>query len=311
MRSGDACPACEGPLSAWRRVPASEPALAGRRFALRRCTRCGTAVTAEAVPDLHDSGAFRAGDPRLLALARPLLRRFDAERLALLRRLAPPGGRIVDAGAGQGRFVAAARAAGYDAIGLEPARRGLERAAATGVALIPAGIEDAAIEGGSVDAVTVWHVLEHLEDPAKALARMRDWLVPGRRAAPGCAQPGQLAGAGGRRPVVSPRRPAPPHPFHRRRRRGAPAAVAVSPCRRSATGCSSTTPTGCGSRRSIALTERPSYLYNLLKRNAPVAGRDLAVTVAALGLLPVAVAAELVAARARRGGTIAVLARRA
>lgn len=57
-------------------------------------------------------------------------------------------------------------------------------------------------------------------------------------------------------------------------------------------------------------TERPSYLYNLLKRNAPLSARDLAITVAALAVAPVAALAELLAGLAGRGGTIAVLARR-
>jgi hypothetical protein len=58
------------------------------------------------------------------------------------------------------------------------------------------------------------------------------------------------------------------------------------------------------------LTGDPSYLYNLLKRNAPLAPRDLAITALALPLAPVAAAAELAAGLAGRGGTIAVLARR-
>ncbi len=58
------------------------------------------------------------------------------------------------------------------------------------------------------------------------------------------------------------------------------------------------------------LTRDPSYVYNLLKRNATPASRDLAVSALALPLAPVAAAAELGAGMARRGGTIAVLARR-
>ena len=86
---------------------------------------------------------------------------------------------MLDVGAGQGRFVAAARAAGYDATGLEPSRRGLARASSLGVSLIPAGVDDAEIPAGSQDAVVLWHVLEHLERPAAALARIHEWLVPG------------------------------------------------------------------------------------------------------------------------------------
>jgi hypothetical protein len=57
-------------------------------------------------------------------------------------------------------------------------------------------------------------------------------------------------------------------------------------------------------------SRHPSYLYNLLKRNAPLRSGDLAVTVAALPLVPVAALVELAAGLGGRGGTIAVLARR-
>jgi hypothetical protein len=60
------------------------------------------------------------------------------------------------------------------------------------------------------------------------------------------------------------------------------------------------------------LTGEPSYVYNALKRNAPLASWDLTISALALALplAPVAATAELVAGLARRGGTIAVLARR-
>ena len=58
------------------------------------------------------------------------------------------------------------------------------------------------------------------------------------------------------------------------------------------------------------ITRQPSYVYNLLKRNAPLFSPDLAVSLAALPLLPVAALVELAAGAARRGGTIAVVAQR-
>ena len=57
-------------------------------------------------------------------------------------------------------------------------------------------------------------------------------------------------------------------------------------------------------------TTTPSWLYHALKRNAPLGGRDAAITAAALPLAPVAAAAELAAGLAGRGGTIAVVAAR-
>jgi hypothetical protein len=57
-------------------------------------------------------------------------------------------------------------------------------------------------------------------------------------------------------------------------------------------------------------TRQPSYLYNLLKRNAPLRSPDLPITIAAIPFAPVAVVLELAAAAAGRGGSVAVLARR-
>jgi hypothetical protein len=57
-------------------------------------------------------------------------------------------------------------------------------------------------------------------------------------------------------------------------------------------------------------TGSSSYLYHLLKRNAPLRAGALLATVLALPLLPLAAALELAAGAAGRGGTVAVLARR-
>jgi len=90
-------------------------------YELARCERCGTAVTlGPPPPDLHVTGAYGPRAPWLAGLAAPLLAAFDRRRLALLARAAPPPARLLDAGAGRGRFVEAARAAGYDAGGSSP-----------------------------------------------------------------------------------------------------------------------------------------------------------------------------------------------
>jgi hypothetical protein len=57
-------------------------------------------------------------------------------------------------------------------------------------------------------------------------------------------------------------------------------------------------------------TSYPSYVYNVLKRNAPLRSADLAISAAALPLAPLAGALELLAGRRGHGGTVAVLARR-
>ncbi len=193
MTEGRSCPACGGPLSPWRTVPASDPVLRPAEFPLLRCPDCGTAVTdsVQSLPsqgavdvapsepaDLYQRGAYRSGNPRLYTLVRPLLESFDRRRLAMLRPLVPPPARLLDAGAGRGRLVAAANLAGYDAFGLEPSPRGGEAAGRWRERIRQASIEAAQLEAGSLDAVTLWHVLEHLEDPRSALERIRGWLAP-------------------------------------------------------------------------------------------------------------------------------------
>ncbi len=260
--------------------------------------------------DLHDSGAYRSGTPRLYRAALPALRVFDGRRLALLRRLTTPPAKVLDAGAGQGRFVAAARAAGYDAFGIEPAQRGLERARRLGVPVVPVTIEAAEIEAGALDAVVLWHVLEHLAEPAGAIRRIAGWVRPGGGVLVGVPNLESIqARVGGDRwyhlDVPRHRTHFTPAGLARLLERSGVAPVAVHHL------LLEHNPFGMWQSAVNRLTRDPSYLYNALKGNAPLASRDLAITGLALPLAPVAAAAELAAGLAGRGGTIAVLARRA
>jgi SAM-dependent methyltransferase len=304
------CPACGGPLIGWRRAVPAEPADA-EPDGLLRCERCGTAVTTgpPPPPDVHESGAYGSRRPRLAGLAGPLLRAFDRRRLALLRTPAPA--RLLDAGAGRGRFVASARAAGYEASGIEPSRRGVEAAAADyGVELRREAIERVALEPGSLDGVTVWHVLEHLDDPAAGLARIAGWLRPGGVVLVGVPNLASVqARLGGERWYHL---DVPRHRVH-----FTPAGVdavlrgaGFEPLRTTHL-LAEQNLFGMWQSLVSRLTRRPSYLYNLLKRNAPARSPDLLITLACLPLLPLAILLELAAGLARRGGTIAVLARRA
>jgi SAM-dependent methyltransferase len=260
-------------------------------------------VTAgESPAELHETGAYRPGAPRLSGLAAPVLRAFDRRRLALLD--AAPGARLLDAGAGRGRFVATARAAGYDAAGIEPSPRGPRNPLITEVS-----IDEAAIAAGSLDAVTLWHVLEHLDDPRAALARIASWLAPGGTLLVGVPNIASWqARLGGERWYHL---DVPRHRVH-----FSPAgleallrACGFTPLR---TTHILLEQNQFGIWQSLVnrLTRQPSYLYNVLKRNAPVRSSDLVVSVLALALAPVSAVVELIAGLARRGGTIAVLAQR-
>ncbi len=324
MTEGRPCPACGGRLSPWRTVPASDPILRGTEFLLLRCSDCGTAVTAgadslpsdapagpvQATPaDLYRQGAYRSGNPRLYRIARPLLESFDRRRLAMLRLLVPPPARLLDAGAGRGRLVAAANVAGYDAFGLEPSPRGGEAAGRWRERIQHTGIEEAQIEPSSLDAVTLWHVLEHLEDPRVALGRIRGWLAPGGAVLVGVPNLDSLqARLGG------PRWYHLDVPRHRTHFTTAGLDRLLAAEGFSVRGTHQLVlehnPFGMWQTLVSLLTATPSYLYNLLKRNAPVRSPDLLITAAAVPLAPLAAALELAAGLSGHGGTVAVVATR-
>jgi len=302
------CPACGGRLAPWRTVPGSEPALARESFPLARCVSCGTAVTGgTAAEDLHETGAYGGGAPRLSRAALPVLRRFDAQRLSLLG--VSLGSRLLDVGAGRGRFVLSARAAGWDATGIEPSERGASAAAAAGAPVQRASIAGATVAGDSIDVVTLWHVLEHLDDPGAALARIRSWLRPGGTLLVGVPNlDSWQARIGGARWYHL---DVPRHRVHFTVT-GIETLLVHSGFEPVRTEHRLLEQNPFGMWQSIVnrFTRTPSYLYNLLKRNAPLRSIDALVTVAALPLAPVAALVEAAAELVDRGGTVAVVARR-
>lgn len=306
--AAQACPACAGRLAPWRDGAAGEPG--GDPVPLARCAACGTAVTLAPAPaDVYETGAYAPHRPRGARLAAPLQRAFDAHRLHWLRAAAPPPARLVDAGAGRGRFVASARAAGYDAIGVEPSRRGVEGARELyDVELVQADVGTAPIEDRSVDVVSLWHVLEHADDPGSMLATVRRWLRPDGLLLVGVPN---LASVQAR--IGGPRWWHLDLPRHRTHFTAAGIRVLVGRSgfhvEREIHVLAEHNPFGFWQSAVSRVTPTQSWLYHALKRNAAVRAADAVPTVAALPLLPLASVVEAAAGAAGRGGTVALLAR--
>lgn len=143
------------------------------------CAACGSATTFP-VPDDRElaaayagsyrpaEGRFGAGGDRLLAATRGrLARRIDA--------VAPPGP-VLDVGAGDGTLVAALLRRGREAVGLE---RGGPSAPMGTRPIVAAELADFDSRAGEWAAIVMWHSLEHLRDPAGALAHAAGLLAPG------------------------------------------------------------------------------------------------------------------------------------
>jgi hypothetical protein len=177
------------------------------------------------------------------------------------------------------------------------------------VQLQQAGVDDAVVAAASVDAASLWHVLEHLDAPGDALQRIAGWLAPGGLIVVGVPNLASVqARVGGSRwyhlDVPRHRTHFTVSGLHALLRRHGLEPVATHHL------LAEHNPFGLWQSVVSRATRTPSWLYHALKRNAPLRSRDAVVTACALPLAPAAVLAEAAFALARRGGTVAVVARR-
>ena len=293
----------------WVDVPAGEPA-DGRQFPLARCVGCGTAVTGGQPPgpEAYESGVYAPGPPRASAFIELAQRAVVGQPARLLAEAGiGPGARVLDAGAGRGRLVAELGRRGFDAEGIEPSRRGADSARAAGLPVARRSIAEH--DGSGLDAVVLWHVAEHLDDPPAALRRAASWLAPGGVLLVGVPNVDSLQAA-----VAGPawlHFDVPRHRLHL-----TPAGLDTLFRRAGLTPAATRHMVWEHNPAAMwmALLSRagvsPGYAFHALKRNASPSRRDAVLTAGALPLLPLAVALEAAAAARGRGGTIAGLARR-
>ena len=151
------------------------------------CRACGL-IWSNPRPSADDVRRYYSREYRLDYKGRstPSLRHIARSARGALNRfqtLAPylrPGNRILDAGAGGGEVVYVLRKLGFTAIGIEPdeayARHARE---SLGAPVETRFVQDATFAPGSFDVVTMYHALEHVEDPSAILSRIRGWLADG------------------------------------------------------------------------------------------------------------------------------------
>jgi SAM-dependent methyltransferase len=89
-------------------------------------------------------------------------------------------GRILDIGCGRGYFLLACRESEYEVEGFDVSEDVAEYVRNTLKIPVTTGKpESASFEDGSFDAVTMWHSLEHTENPRTCLDSAHRWLRPG------------------------------------------------------------------------------------------------------------------------------------
>jgi len=159
----------------------------GHRLRTTICRRCGL-VWSNPRPSEDEVRRYYSREYRLdyKGHSTPPLRHVARSGRGALNRcrdLAPylrKGDRVLDVGAGGGEVVYVLRRMGFEASGLEPDEHYARHARETlGVAVATGFVQDATFPGGTFDAVTMYHALEHVENPLAILARLRSWIGDG------------------------------------------------------------------------------------------------------------------------------------
>ncbi len=144
------------------------------------CRRCNLVfVNPQPSPEIIHEGYAEARDETYIAQAKGRIRAFR-KIAARVARAAPGAQRLLDVGAAAGFFLLAAREAGFAVEGIELSHWMSERARSDfGLTIHTAPLAVGSFPNASFDVVTMFDVLEHVEDPATSLRCVRDILGPG------------------------------------------------------------------------------------------------------------------------------------
>lgn len=90
-----------------------------------------------------------------------------------------PGGRMLDVGCGNGRYLSTMRTLGWDVQGVELSDEGVRVCRMADLPVHHGDLASAAFPDDSFDLVTVRHVIEHIADPQPFMAELARVLKPG------------------------------------------------------------------------------------------------------------------------------------
>jgi len=85
-------------------------------------------------------------------------------------------GKLLDIGCGSGKFLISASKSGYEVYGVEISKKLADNAKRLELDIYNNNIERLNFSSESFDVITMWDVLEHVENPIDVLKKIRGWL---------------------------------------------------------------------------------------------------------------------------------------
>ena len=181
------CPVCDSsqvdPL-----FTAKDHSVSQQQFVIWQCRECQLRFTQDA-PDEESIGTYYQSEDYIShsntkkGLVNSLyqsVRKFTLDQKAsLIISQTKPKGSILDLGAGTGAFLHTMKGKGWEVKGIEPDEGARKQAAS----LYHLDLEETStleqLERNSYDAITLWHVLEHVHNLHEYIRRLKELLRPG------------------------------------------------------------------------------------------------------------------------------------
>ena len=151
----------------------------GEVYSLKQCRLCSFVTTsplpsAETLSQYYDQDYWQRGNSKTAKL----LAYFYSLRLSgitsNLKKIVPPKARILDWGAGDGAFQRLLERKGFDSYGIDSYSRESDNKKT-----VRAAIEEAPFPDAFFDAITCFHVLEHIHQPVTSVKKVLRLLKPG------------------------------------------------------------------------------------------------------------------------------------
>ncbi|SHH99643.1 Methyltransferase domain-containing protein [Chryseolinea serpens] len=185
MKELKSCPVCQS-ISFQKFITAKDYTVSRETFALVKCDSCGFIFT-NPIPDPERLGEYYLSDDyishskkatgvidKIYVVARSFTLKW---KLGLIQKYTGNQDKtILDYGCGTGDFLKACKDKGWVVTGVEPSEKARQLATDQTGEKIAASLKD--VETKEFNTITLWHVLEHIEDLNHTLQQLKDKLSP-------------------------------------------------------------------------------------------------------------------------------------
>lgn len=179
------CPVCGSPQII-KVIAVKDFTVSGETFGIMECNSCSLRFTQDVPDEVAIAPYYKSEDyishtdtskgliNRLYQLVRK--RTLKRKRKLIKKATGMATGNLLDVGSGTGAFVKEMTAGGWMVTGLEPDADARKTALAVNGVTLTEMNQFYELEPGTFDAITLWHVLEHVHDLQRYLAQLKDLL---------------------------------------------------------------------------------------------------------------------------------------